>query len=148
MAGDEKMTRDEKTMTASQNAASLLGKLGRRADRPEPALLSGVNDLNGLVRMQASSALQLSYAEDANRREMIWHRKLPNSTWISLAACLFTSASVVAAVSSESPLSPQQERATFHFADDNLTAEVVTAEPDIVAPVAMAWDAEIGRAHV
>jgi putative membrane-bound dehydrogenase-like protein len=36
---------------------------------------------------------------------------------------------------------------TFQFADENLTAELVASEPDIVAPVAMAWDAD-GRLFV
>jgi len=46
-----------------------------------------------------------------------------------------------------SPLSPEAERATFHFADPTLTAELVAAEPDVRAPVALAWDAD-GRMFV
>ena len=45
------------------------------------------------------------------------------------------------------PLTPAQERASFHFADPNLTAELVAAEPDVVSPVAIAWDAD-GRLFV
>ncbi|HKI71623.1 MAG TPA: PVC-type heme-binding CxxCH protein, partial [Verrucomicrobiae bacterium] len=37
--------------------------------------------------------------------------------------------------------------ATFQFADPNLTADLVASEPDIVAPVALAWDAD-GRLFV
>ncbi len=46
-----------------------------------------------------------------------------------------------------SPLTPPQERATFQLADPNLTVEVVASEPDIVAPVAIAWDAD-GKLYV
>src|SRR5436190_2934340 len=47
----------------------------------------------------------------------------------------------------DGPLSPRQELSAFHFADENLTAELVAAEPDVVAPVAIAWDAD-GRLFV
>src|SRR5689334_4619217 len=66
---------------------------------------------------------------------------------VSLAAGLFINVSVTCGESPASPLSPQQELATFHFADPNLTAELIAAEPDIVAPVAIAWDAD-GRLFV
>jgi putative membrane-bound dehydrogenase-like protein len=52
-----------------------------------------------------------------------------------------------AASSIDAPKSSQHQLATFHFADENLTAELVAAEPDVVAPVAMAWDAD-GRLFV
>src|SRR6266849_740903 len=45
------------------------------------------------------------------------------------------------------PLTPSQERSTFQLADPNLTVELVASEPDIVAPVAIAWDAE-GKLYV
>src|SRR5213082_2546156 len=65
----------------------------------------------------------------------------------ALATCSFFAATAIADESSKSPLSPQQELTTFHFADPNLTAELVASEPDIVAPVAIAWDAD-GRLFV
>src|SRR5438132_10361911 len=68
-------------------------------------------------------------------------------TRLSLATGLLINASVIAAESYASPLSPQQELATFHFADPNLTAELVAAEPNIVAPVAIRCDAD-GRLFV
>jgi putative membrane-bound dehydrogenase-like protein len=46
-----------------------------------------------------------------------------------------------------SPLTPEQERATFRLADLRLTVELVAAEPDVRAPVALAWDAA-GRMFV
>src|SRR6266496_6431056 len=61
--------------------------------------------------------------------------------------CLLVSATGLAVAYPETPLSPQEERATFRFADDNLTAELVAAEPDVIAPVAIAWDAD-GRLFV
>src|SRR5438552_564387 len=39
-------------------------------------------------------------------------------------------------------LSPDQERGTFHFADDSLTIELVASEPNVISPVAIAWDAK------
>src|SRR6266536_6527783 len=48
---------------------------------------------------------------------------------------------------SSSPLAPSQESASFHCTDENLTAELVAAEPDVVSPVGIAWDAD-GRLFV
>jgi putative membrane-bound dehydrogenase-like protein len=44
-------------------------------------------------------------------------------------------------------LTPEEERASFHLADPNLQIELVAAEPDIISPVAIAWDAA-GRLFV
>src|SRR5262249_14256413 len=38
--------------------------------------------------------------------------------------------------------SPQDEQATFVLADQNLAIELVVAEPEVVSPVAMCWDAD------
>src|SRR5439155_1466492 len=73
--------------------------------------------------------------------------RIPTSRWIVLALCGSNCAATIAAQSAESPLSPQRELATFHFADSNLTAELVACEPEVVAPVAIAWDAD-GRLFV
>src|SRR5437762_9390231 len=67
--------------------------------------------------------------------------KVPNSGWIALVS-LFIGAAIIAAHSVADALSPEQELATFHFADENLTAELVVSEPGVVAPVAIAWDAD------
>src|SRR5205809_5681941 len=72
---------------------------------------------------------------------------IPMFDSIILAGIWFLGATAIAAESYASPLSPQQELTTFHFADENLTAELVASEPDIVAPVAIAWDAD-GRLFV
>ena len=61
---------------------------------------------------------------------------------LTIAMSLLIRAMAVGAELVDSPLSTQQERSAFHFADENLTAELVAAEPDVVAPVAMAWDAD------
>src|SRR5256885_6813221 len=66
---------------------------------------------------------------------------------ISLAGFWFPGATAIAAEPSGSPLAPHEESTTFHFADENLTAELVVSEPDVVAPVAMAWDGD-GRLFV
>jgi putative membrane-bound dehydrogenase-like protein len=44
-------------------------------------------------------------------------------------------------------LTPEQEAASFQFADGSLVAELVAAEPDVISPVAIAWDAS-GRLFV
>jgi putative membrane-bound dehydrogenase-like protein len=46
----------------------------------------------------------------------------------------------------QSPLSPGQQRSTFQLQDD-LAIELVAAEPDVMDPVAVAWD-ENGRMYV
>ena len=46
-----------------------------------------------------------------------------------------------------SPQRPDDEAKSFRFADEHLIAELVAAEPDVVSPVAMAWD-ECGRLYV
>jgi len=45
------------------------------------------------------------------------------------------------------PLSPSEERASFHLADPSLIVELVAAEPDVISPVAITWDAR-GRMFV
>src|SRR5580765_7918040 len=67
--------------------------------------------------------------------------------WISLARFSFLGPTAFASESPGNPLPPQQELATLHFSDENITAELVASEPDVVAPVAIAWDAE-GRLFV
>jgi putative membrane-bound dehydrogenase-like protein len=49
---------------------------------------------------------------------------------------------VAPAAFAASPLSPAQERTTFQLADSNLVVELAAAEPDVRAPVAIAWDAD------
>ena len=73
--------------------------------------------------------------------------EFPLSRWAALTACLLVGAITLAANPGEGARSPQQELATFHFADPNLAAELIAAEPDVVAPVAIGWDAE-GRLFV
>ena len=45
------------------------------------------------------------------------------------------------------PLSPSESIRAFRLADDQLTIELVAAEPDVVSPVAVSWD-ENGRMYV
>ncbi len=52
-----------------------------------------------------------------------------------------------AATSSPGPLSVESERKSFALADPGLIIELVAAEPDVVSPVAMAWDPD-GRLFV
>lgn len=71
----------------------------------------------------------------------------PKAGCVTLVVCLLISAFTVVVRSSEGPLSPPHELTAFHFADENLMAELVAAEPEVAAPVAMAWDAD-GRLFV
>ncbi len=66
---------------------------------------------------------------------------------IALAACVLVSENAFAVDSSNLPLSPRLESASFHFADTNLTADLIASEPDVVSPVCAAWDAD-GRLFV
>lgn len=66
----------------------------------------------------------------------------------ALFLCFITAFCLSGASSaSNSPLAPDNELASFHFADPNLTAELIVAEPDVVSPVCVAWDAD-GRVLV
>ncbi|WP_422925401.1 PVC-type heme-binding CxxCH protein [Singulisphaera sp. PoT] len=49
--------------------------------------------------------------------------------------------------SGPTPLSPAEEKAKFQFADPDLAIELVASEPDVISPVAVAWD-EDGRMYV
>jgi putative membrane-bound dehydrogenase-like protein len=44
-------------------------------------------------------------------------------------------------------LTPAEEQKSFRLADDQLVIELVAAEPDVVSPVAICWDAD-GRLYV
>jgi putative membrane-bound dehydrogenase-like protein len=66
---------------------------------------------------------------------------------VTITACLALAATSWRGLAAMSPLSPEQERATFQLADTNLAIELVAAEPDVRAPVAIAWDAD-GRMFV
>ena len=50
-------------------------------------------------------------------------------------------------VSSRGAQSPAAEQASFRLADPNLQIDLVASEPDIISPVAIAWDAD-GRMYV
>ena len=67
--------------------------------------------------------------------------------WRTTINCLALATGFGAAAMADSPLSPEQERATFQLADPNLIVDLVAAEPDVRAPVAIAWDAD-GRMFV
>src|SRR6185436_9964833 len=69
------------------------------------------------------------------------------SRLIAIVTCLAFMANAAFAAATISPLSPAQERATFQLEDTNLTIELAAAEPDVRAPVAIAWDAD-GRMFV
>src|SRR5688572_30018891 len=89
-----------------------------------------------------------SFSPSEHRPAMQSSSARPMRLIAALLVCSITAFSLSGASSaSNAPLAPDNELATFHFADENLTAELVAAEPDIVAPVAMAWDAD-GRLYV
>src|SRR5437016_3068008 len=65
---------------------------------------------------------------------------------IIIGALLIALSSYGAEVSPK-PLTPAQERTSFRLADERLTIDLVAAEPDVVSPVAIAFDAD-GRLFV
>lgn len=72
----------------------------------------------------------------------------PRATvWGAFGALLVLLGPATAADRASGPLSPQGELATFQLADPSLRLELVAAEPDVVSPVAIAWD-EDGRLFV
>src|SRR5947199_352094 len=56
--------------------------------------------------------------------------------------CFALAAVSLCGAAAVSPLSPEQERASFQLADSNLVVELVAAEPDVRAPVAVAWNGD------
>lgn len=54
----------------------------------------------------------------------------------------FGACAAMAAEDASMPLTPSQEQASFRLADSSLVIELVVAEPDVVSPVAIAFDAE------
>src|SRR6266571_587931 len=65
----------------------------------------------------------------------------------TMAILLCSLASRGLAESGTNALTPAQELATFHLADERLVVELVAAEPNVISPVAIAWDAQ-GRLFV
>ncbi len=65
-------------------------------------------------------------------------------SWLALLLALLAS---MRAAHAATPLAPTDELRSFQFADANLTAELVTAEPDVISPVAITWDGD-GRLFV
>ena len=63
------------------------------------------------------------------------------------AAAILLSLLAAATEEPARPLSPEQEQVSFHLADTALTIELVAAEPNVVSPVAIAFDAD-GRLFV
>src|SRR2546427_777165 len=66
---------------------------------------------------------------------------------VLLLAVAAVTAVRVAAQLPASPLTPQHALASFHFADEELAIEPAASEPEVVSPVAIAWDAD-GRLFV
>lgn len=56
-------------------------------------------------------------------------------------------APILESVAAPGPLTPQQEIASFQLADPSLAVSLVAAEPLVISPVAIAWDAS-GRMFV
>jgi len=65
----------------------------------------------------------------------------------SVTFALATTFAGLALTEPAQPLDPASERASFRFADPQLIAELVAAEPHVSSPVALAWDAR-GRMFV
>lgn len=61
--------------------------------------------------------------------------------------CVFIAAGTWAAALAEGPPTPAESLAALHLADPSLMIELVAGEPEVVGPVAAAWD-EFGRLFV
>ncbi len=66
---------------------------------------------------------------------------------MSSAAAILLSVVAAAADEPAGPLAPRQEQASFRFADDSLAIDLLAAEPEVVSPVAITFDAD-GRLFV
>lgn len=82
------------------------------------------------------------------------HRDYPAQVPVIISNRLIVTAVVMVmscrsflAAAPASPLSPADELASFHLADDQLKIELVASEPNVISPVAIAWDAD-GRMFV
>ena len=74
--------------------------------------------------------------------------QIPNRKFILLSGLIiFLCGNALPTLGAGSPLSPAEEQASFQLADPSLSIELVAAEPDIVSPVALAWDSA-GRLFV
>ena len=68
----------------------------------------------------------------------------------SMKSALLLPFAILAAAAAPSPSAPRppaEELRSFQFADTNLMAELAAAEPDVISPVALGWDAA-GRMFV
>ena len=66
---------------------------------------------------------------------------------LALACCLAGAGTLPGAVVSTNSLTPAEELASFRLADQQLKVELVASEPDVISPVAIAFDAD-GRLFV
>src|SRR5690242_17675836 len=88
---------------------------------------------------------ELAFAANLWRFANAANASLPRATAIFVA--FLVALSSFAAEELSKPLTPAQEKATFHFADERLIIELVAAEPEVVSPVAITFDAD-GRLYV
>src|SRR5262245_24743266 len=61
---------------------------------------------------------------------------------VTYAAVISLAAFAAIAADPSEPLTPAQEHASFRLADERLTIELVAAEPEVVSPVAISFDAD------
>src|SRR5690606_28513589 len=88
---------------------------------------------HGLVRAGRRGGSEKSYAEAV--AGMRWVTTLLTVGWLAAAAF------------GDGPLAPADALKSFELADDRLAIDLVAAEPDVIDPVAMAFD-ESGRIYV
>jgi putative membrane-bound dehydrogenase-like protein len=82
--------------------------------------------------------LQVAQAHDSHAGVMLQVCILRPRKRQSSAALVFAALSLTNGFAA--PLSPEQELATFQLADPDLRVELVAAEPDVISPVAIAFD--------
>ena len=73
----------------------------------------------------------------------VWGRLAVATALATAPACAVPAPSAAAdAAVRETPLSPEEELATFELADNRLSIELVAAEPQLDSPVAISWDGD------
>jgi putative membrane-bound dehydrogenase-like protein len=101
---------------------------GRECARPRAQQRGKVQDASSL-RERWNSRTLLGPVTGALPAPWIW------------ALILLGSAPLIESIAHAAALSPEEERASFRLDDTSLIVELVAAEPDVISPVAITWDA-------
>jgi putative membrane-bound dehydrogenase-like protein len=118
-------------------------------DRQRPVAIEATGSAEGQMMRNKNQAHRIC---DPRSSAAVRHEPTPASSRYERTSCCvaLVISTVAAAAFAAQPTSPptlEEELASFRFADPQLKIELVVAEPDVISPVAMAWDAD-GRLFV